>query len=388
MKLMIADDQPDRLARWRSLLEHVPAVSHEFKIQELAPGELEGALTELAARRRSERKAQPRSEEPCAFDDIDLLIVDYDLTELKEHSSETGVGLAYLARCYSDCGYIVAINQFGNNPFDLTMLGDYEGFADLDLGGEQLSNPGLWSRDAEWPGFRPWQWPLIPAEVKRHSDLAARIAGRLDTPILAELGVASRLSTTLPTKAAAHLGAPDSTKATFETLLSNPSMGLRLNDVIAHDRRRARAAAARATQWLERWVLSAEDLLIDAPHLALRIPSQLSGDLNMTVRSAVDFESYGLVGTLIDEHRFDGDDWLSRPAWWWTSISGDERIPEVNDPWSAEERTEVFCEDSSRFIEPDQAVMFKIDPPTAIPHRYVERHPEVEYRPLANFVNL
>lgn len=386
MKLLVVDDRPKRLKRWISRLEQVPQVREAFdQPVELTGSDLEHEIDELSQRRAAARREEPRKERPSAFDDSALLIVDYDLTDLPSHSTETGVGVAYLARCFSDCGLIVALNQFGDNPFDLGGLGDYAGFADLDLGGEQLSNPGLWSADVEWPEFRPWPWPLLPAEIERLRRLTDRVqAVGIDAPLFDVLGMRGRLVTALAPEAAAHLGHAEPEHATFGSMLEEPSMGLRRNDVIIGDRRAARTAAARASQWLDRWILGAQDRLIDAPHLALRYPSQVA-DEQLVVRSVDHARPTGLREDLLSTHRLSEADWLSRPAWWAGAVAGDERIPEVADPWSAPDVDRVFCEDVSEFADRDDAVAYRVEVPADSRVRYVRRLEDVDYRPIANF---
>ena len=386
MNLLVADDRSDRMDRWLERLERVPEIEQFFGRPTTLTGErLEAEIDELSARRAAARGSEQRADEPSEFDKASLLIVDYDLTDLKGgHSTETGVGVAYLARCFSDCGLISALNQFGDNPFDLSGLGDYVGFADVDLGGDQLDNPGLWTSSREWLQFRPWAWPLLPAEVERLRRLTDQVAEvGLESRILDVLGLDGRLVTALAPEALAPLGeAPE--RATFQTMLDEPTMGKRRDDKITGDRRSARAAAARASQWLERWVLAAQDRLVDAPHLALRYPSIVT-DRDLVGRCVDHAAPTGLRDEIVSEHRFGASDWLSRPAWWGAAVSSDERIAEVADPWSATETDEVFCEDRSRFAARGDAQPYRIEVPADSRIRYVCRFKDVTYRPISSF---
>src|SRR5262245_57675708 len=94
----------------------------------------------LELRRKKDRNAPYRVKHQV--DTIDLLIWDYNVKDLSNAMGLTGERLAYLARCYSNSSYIVVLNQFGKNRFDLTLSGRPESFADLDLGSEQITNPG------------------------------------------------------------------------------------------------------------------------------------------------------------------------------------------------------------------------------------------------------
>jgi hypothetical protein len=239
--------------------------------------------------------------------------------------------------------------------------------------------------DGEWDEFRPWAWPLLPAEIARLRRLTDQVLEvGLDASIFEVLELRGRLVTALAPEAAAPLGDQDPEQATFRTLLGEPLMGVRRGDRIVGDRRAARAAAARASQWLERWILAAQDRLVDAPHLAVRFRSQIE-DPKLVVRNVDHAGPTGLDEEYLSEHRVKADDWLSRPAWWAAAVAGDDRIPEVADPWAAPEVEHVFCEDVSQFIGPEEAVAYRVEVPADSRVRYVCRLPGVDYRPISNF---
>ncbi len=95
----------------------------------------------------------------------------------------TGHRLAYLARCYSNAKYIVVLNQFGENRFDLTLRGHPHTHADLHIGLKQLTNPGLWG-ESDWPEFRPWVWPVLPNAIERMERWTQEVETALEEPIL------------------------------------------------------------------------------------------------------------------------------------------------------------------------------------------------------------
>ena len=385
MNLLVADDRPDRLERWLERLASVPEIEESFGTPiALTGGDLKSEVDELSARRAATRFSKARGENVSWFDQAALVIVDYDLTDLEGHSTETGIGVAYLARCFSDCGLITALNQFGENPFDLSGLGDYAGFADVDVGGDQLDNAGLWISTREWPDFRPWAWPVLPAEIERLRRLTDQVEEvGLDRSVFEVLGLKGRLATAFAPEVSAPLGERPE-RATFRTLLREPSMGLRRDDAIVGDRRSARAAAARASQWLERWILSAQDRLVDAPHLALRYPSLVT-ERDLVMRCVDHNAATGLRDDILDDHRFTSSDWLSRPAWWGAAVSADERIDEVADPWNAPDVDEVFLEDRSRFAPRESGRAYRIEVPADSRVRYVGNAEDVTYRPVSSF---
>ena len=116
------------------------------------------------------------------FDNADILVVDYDLVNLLENSElpvgvPTGERVAYMARCFSECGFIIALNQFnvaGEPLFDLTLCGHPRSFADINIGSKELLYSGLWTNG--WGGYRPWHWPLLPDAVDCFKQRTAGLA--------------------------------------------------------------------------------------------------------------------------------------------------------------------------------------------------------------------
>jgi hypothetical protein len=373
-KMLVVDDDPDCVKRWTERLDHVATVQTEFTLAGLEDGKLEDTIQELEQRRAATRKGETREDQTLQVDDADVLIVDYDLSELKSHSSMTGLDIAYLARCFSDCGYIVALNQFGSNVFDLRLTGYPEAPADLDLGGDQLENAGLWHKpDSELP-FRPWAWPLIPHAVDALVRRSEILAQQLDTPLWGAIGFEGHSFPMLRTSVARHLAPGNIEDVTVSDFVCGSGFALRRGDRQPDPTRQARIAAARLAKWLELVVLPGQDILVDAPHLSLRFPSQLAVPQCFSATAmSVYGATTGLLADHLDRHRFDPDGhWLSRPAWWWQESAGDEAITEVADPFAAEEPRLVFCEDTSRFVSPDDAREFRTELDSPFARRYVE----------------
>src|SRR5712664_2014316 len=162
--ILVCDDNAQVARNWRSQIEKV--CPSNFTAESLQEDQLITTISQLEERRKNARK--PRGVKVTwhanKFDEADILIVDYDLLNLNGQSYLTGENLAYLARCYSRCKLIVGLNEFGTNDFDLSLKGHPESYADLNLGGQQVSNPGLWT--GKWDGFRPWHWPLLPMALQ------------------------------------------------------------------------------------------------------------------------------------------------------------------------------------------------------------------------------
>ena len=316
------------------------------------------------------------------LDDVDVLILDYDLYEMgtrgsvKAHERVTGEEVAYLARCYSRCRAIVGLNQFGENPFDLTLRGHPESFADLNLGSTQLHNPGLWG--AQTTGYHPWKWPNLSGEPDRMSALVAWVSDRLDKPILEGLNLSDGSGAPAVSREALRfLGPSDPSEVTFRDFVVDSGNGLDRNDALWEPEAASRIAAARLSKWLERLVLPGQDFLVDAPHLISRFPSLLpgsrvnDGDWDLVAKAGADAETVGMTGEILLDAAYEPRDWLSRPAWRWPALSSDRRVAEVSDPWDSAVAELTFCEDVRRFLPPPEAREFSAAVSSPFLTRYV-----------------
>jgi hypothetical protein len=402
--VLVCDDDQIHVDDWKRRLERL---NIPFGVEGLAGKGLGEAIQILGKRRemsRSRRKRAARSEEHL-IDTAAILIIDYDLLSVDPTSGMNGENLAYLARCYSRCGLIVGLNQYDRaNAFDLSLKGHPESYADLNLSADQLANPGLWRH--QWAGFRPWYWPLLPAAASALEQRVTRLARHLDDSILTSLGLKAETISILPRSTIEYLGSGESPDgATFRNFVEGSVMGLGLKDKTG-ERQMARVAAARVGKWLERLVLPGQDILVDAPHLALRFPSLLRGDIrsprtwdaSATLQpSASLWSDKGQLREKIDCHRFCEKNWLSRPTWFWHELSKLEAIEEVRNPWSAERPDFVFCEDVSRFLPRQEARefvadlassfvrRFVVDPDTCSDRKLAAELRRVNYRPKVRF---
>ena len=396
-QLRVIDDERDRLASWVKALKAVP---------ELAAWSVEGMETdpliqaiEVLEQRRLDSRNHPllRTFEPaCDFDSVDILVIDYELASLTPSGSITGESIAYLARAYSRAGYIVVLNEMDENQFDLTLAGNLDSYSDLVLGSRQLGNQGLWAEPFQ--GFRPWSWPVIPRELKRLQKLSAGLVAHLDNPVLAALAL-DRVP--LPRATRAFLeGDLLAEETSFLEFVQSGAGGLRRNDCPLNREAAARVAVSRLGRWLETRILSAQDLLVDAPHLVPRVPSLLIGD-------PATADSWNAVATLaspaaalavdrVASSAYAQSQWLSRPAWHWPAIAKDGSLPEVSSPWTALEPNVAFCEDVSAFLPLDAVKEFVADVSGPFARRFVlnrdseaaNRFPDVRdvsYRPAVRF---
>lgn len=338
--------------------------------------EPERALQDLEERRRGARHGRDGGSPAGgnALDGVDVLVVDYDLTmalDADAGPAETGERVAYLVRSYSTCRTIVALNQFADTPtFDLTLLGHPASYADLNLDGTQIDNPGLWGRPHD--GFLPWSWPDLSRAPAAHADRAAAAAESMRAPVLETLGLAeTMLSNALSRRQLAWLTSGDTPvqSVTVESCAARSRLGLKPGDRAWSEEGLAGLAAARLHKWLDRVVIPGQDVLIDEPHLAARYASVV---LDVTADGRP-----RLAEDTVGPHRHDKAVWTSRPVLRWPAISEDPRVPEVADPFAPVGETLRFAEDCSRLREHGETRPFTADV-EPFSRRYVTRLPRDE----------
>lgn len=377
LKVAICDDESSNRELWKEELSSLQGFLDHFEIELIVAehDSFKQALDALVDRKKLARAGSDNKSygEKNLFDHIDVLIVDYRLINTVYGDLITGEEVAYLARCYSQCKAIVAVNQFGSNPFDLNLTGYFpDSFADVNVGDKQVATPGLWIND--WPdnGFRPWSWPLLPKLVRDFDKRLHDLNGNLDTPIKELFEFYDEAWSLLPRETLAYI-TPRVSKTppdqfTVRQIVENSLLGLHRKDEPMNDESVARIAAARLSHWLDYSVLAAQDILVDTPHLVERYPS-LTGEampsldrLNGFARIAEPFD-LGLDERL-NNMAFLKPHWLSRPAWYWPLVTRAEWIEEVENPWSSESPDAFFCEDVSRFEKMAHTRDFKIRVPS------------------------
>jgi len=394
-QVLICDDDQWTRQRWqRSLRDYFEQAEMEFKVYMLEPAGISKALDALEARRAQARSTGIADKFPIdeakKVDEADVFIIDFDLFQLEDPGYITGENLAYLSRCYSGCGLIIAVNQFeeGRNVFDLTLSGHLETFADLHLGDPQLFNAGLWAEP--WEGFRPWAWPLLPLALEKFKQRVRDLRDHLDQSIFEFLELTD-LEKSLPRSALEFVARTDEPcEVSFTKFVTESGNGLKRKDMPFSRESIAQIAAARLAKWLEYVLLPGQDILVDAPHLISRYPSLVEGkskDINAWNKTASfgTFEEVGLDHATIEDFRFKRDEWLSRPAWFWKGVSNCSDVAEVADPWSTDRPGFVFCEDISCFAPEEQARGFDTGLLSPNARRFIKGVDEVEYIPRARF---
>ncbi len=119
----------------------------------------------------------------------------------------------------------------------------------------------------------------------------------------------------------------------------------------------ASVTAAELDRWFRRDVLGPQDILVDTPHLLMRMPFLLGdkvGDTkhwNGTVATKDEF--CGLDETYYRNHllplRFPHDMWVQRPCFWWPEIKQNKQLDDLFFNSGVIWNDALFCEDTSTF---------------------------------------
>jgi hypothetical protein len=383
--ILILDDEEQFQSDHRQGLKAIPATKG-FDLPSVSVEQFADDLRVLLDRAKND--GQAKNERATCFDTAAVLFVDYRLIDLKLEGFFTGELVAYLARCFSNCGLIVGVNQFGERVFDLSLCGHPESFADINIGAADIENIGLWQN--EWTEFRPWHWPLISQAVAALEDRVKELTD-LNASVFEFLGLKEAQVSGLPRSVlefVTHRAATEAFETTIREFIIESGNGLNRKERTTEAFER-RVAAARIGKWIERFLLGGQNTLVDAPHLVTRFPSLLSGSLDInTLNATANFrpsQRLPLKYKLISKHEYNRSSWISRPAWFWESLKEDNDIDEVRDPWN---RTDVpfrFCEDISRFAPPAECKEFVANLPTPFTRRYVRHLEGIDYVPELRF---
>ncbi len=411
-KIVLCDDDRMRVQRWKEQLEIIPAIAEDFEIRSLTPREFATAYEALEARQLMSRKGERHSERDGAeiLDEAEIVIVDFDLTphqpsELGDQSLSQLVGsfgdvFAYLTRCYTTAGFTVLINQtYFQSTFDLTMSEFVHSFADLNISDNDLVRSALWSGTKDTAGFRPWHWPRLLSAANTVREIKSTIS--LDGKIFETLGLSTEtVLEVFDAEQLEPLGVAlernEVEELTFGQLTEASCVfGRRSLSEKMSDGQELQLAASAFSRWLEKVVLPAQNVYIDAPHLGERRPHLVK---DQGWQSLPSFDSEVVLQALkvdeISEAVTPASRFFSRPVWFWPAcpsapfdldLSGDQRDEDL-----------VFCEDVSAFLPVEQAVEFRSSVAGPWTQRFVSREMAertaasgnemiVDYRPETRF---
>ena len=372
MRVLVYDDYPEIAD---SLASRVRAACDSANVTPVRRETFQELIGLLNRRRDAWRPGSNEnvSIESTDVDDADVVVVDYDLLRYSAAGDTTGSRLAYLLRCFTKCGLIIVLNEYGSNAFDLSLCSPSLDFADLHLGDVQIGNPGLWVGSFE--GYRPWHWPVLPNARENFEKCVEDVRQNPDHPILDFLGL-ERFIDWMPKRAHDFfLGSGDLETVRFSAFVRQARGGIESKDELPPNYS-ARVAAARLVALLNGMILPEQSILVDAPHLVSRFPSLIRGgdqDVHHWNRlcDPVNEEIDDLLVDILTEHKFKRQHWLWRPVWYWPDISRDERIAEVKDPWIVKYVDWVFCENISRFVPIALADDFRADVSPPFNKRFV-----------------
>lgn len=348
-------------------------------VDAISDGDFEYALRQIKYRQSNYRVlGNWRNNGSNMLDDVSILFIDYDLFENKMFMDAERV--SYLIRSFTNCGIIVILDKYGKNPFFLEHNSIMDSFADIHLGSNQMTNKYLWGMDDEdEEEFAPWYWPnlieLAKDYKKRINDVKRAIHDNIS--IWRTLGFTKEMYYAIPKRLLYYFGS-DSYELGFDEF---GEYCLKLKDRVQTEdiNMLARVAASRLYKWLEYQLLPEMSVLIDAPHLVMRLPK---------LATAYDFNSVVVKHTMnitnlrhneIDMFRFK-ELWLSRPAWLWLEILEsdilDETIISDRDLFGF-----VFCEDVSHFRQSEECIEYWIDTVSPYSNRFIKSFDDVDYIP-------
>ena len=388
MNILILDDDQARAEDWK--LEISKSLGDDASIKVYDNACVSRVISELHQKRLKAREGNYQT--VAELDEIDLLIVDYDLLGLDTEGRSawsTGAEVAYAARLMSKVGPIVVVNQYGTNSFDLTMRRTSPSYADLDLGSKHITSPELW-KDEGFEGFRPWHWPNLRREPSRFRELSDFVLNNLDRPVIEALGL--ELSDYdspryVSPELLARLGLSHEDGMTFRQLLvgsqkedgkyqPNP---ISVFNILEKDAELvkdmpldvlSRLGAAVLSHWIERLILPNQEVIADAPHLAYQYPWTLENyESEETWKQLVRLDKAIGFRPGVQDYKVMPECLVSRPAYWARQAREEMDIP---GGFSMAKVPELaFCEDSSNFNEKNSCKSFPSDLQTFDRERWV-----------------
>ena len=377
MKILVCDDIENR---GRRTLKEIAAAERGHETELLSDDALKEAIRRLFDRAEAVLKnPESATDENDKWEfnaDFDLAILDNNLSALRVAGARhTAESIAGYVRAFGDIPYIVSLNKNPQVDFDLRYLvGDYQTHADVALNERHLSNRALWTGDPKHAKEDfPWYWPALNNAAERRRGQIEFVQKHLDEPVLASMDFPAAASHELSPHARGALS-PDVVLASRITFMKFFVTACRSLPIRADRAKLARAAsasdAARAVvarvvagevdRWVRSDLLGPQDLLVDVPHLLMRMPFLLGRNANEpeSWNHAVTAteQPYGLSGDIYGKHlqraRFPHDVWTKSPCFWWRKLKSDRELNQMffgsELRWAA-----VFCEDLSRFKPAD-----------------------------------
>ncbi|WP_242415544.1 hypothetical protein [Sphingomonas panni] len=389
MKIVVCDDEYAPRQDWVEAIGNVVGAENVSQLNDD-----KAQLKSLLNRRHSFRETGETDWAPSQVDEADVLIVDYDLTLIDKDARHTGEEVARLARMYSDCGYIIVMNQYPGIGFDLTMKGHLESYADVNIDSSLAGCPALWSTAVSGE-FHPWHWDCIEKITESRRALAEELTKRgMGTSIVDFLQMPNAAIDRLADSAFAFISPatqkPDelaqTTVAEFLQHLTEKKDLEKLAD--GKPANAARTAVSRLAKWVSRTIVGPQDVLIDVPHLLVRLPYVANKEHGVpsTIEDWNALLDLG-AGAICPEIREKGEfrrsvEWIGKATFWWSCIEGLDLVDTLREEFDYESLPDmVFCEDVSRFVPREDATDFRAGFHNFFDRRYVKIVEGVEYAP-------
>jgi hypothetical protein len=372
-RVVIYDDDTERAVDWKGQLDAMHA--SEISVRVPTRNDVQAELDTLFNRRTAVDNDEAMSSIPCPLDEVDVLVVDYDLRHLGEHRGfATGEEIAYAARLFSKTKTIVVVNHpdIGLNNFDLTLQRDRTLKADVYVGEKQLANPALWRRDSEYEGFVPWAWPALLDDVRSFETCFDQVRYNLSSSIYSFFGFDG--FDIAPSPEIMSFLAVAGADATLRHVIErgNPAPFVRPKDIeklLRDDDRLSIVVTAVLRKWIRRWVLPPQTMLADAPHLALALPWALKEyskeECWKALSSRASTAPEAVIAALrpeVSATAYGRLEWTGVPTF--TVQSARKALESVGEPSATFDFSSVprllFAEDVSRFVPTADAIEYDI----------------------------
>lgn len=380
MKILVCDDIEER---GKDTLAEIRRANIRQETSKLIfGGELTDWITSLFKHAKSILVEKPEVKNIVIDSfDFDVVILDNNLADLDiSGARHTAESIAGYIRAFTRIPYIVSLNKNPHVDFDLRYLvGDYETRADQALNTEHLSNRELWTGQSKTSAdrFLPWYWPALNEMPPKRRGQIDFVKKHFDDSVLTTLSFPEEQIEYLSRHAKGTLSPEidDSSiknitfKQFFETSCrSLPIRRERENITYLFDSqdlavRRlarnivARVVAAEIDKWIRRDLLGPQDVLVDVPHLLMRMPFLLGNEAdklrqwNAAILSKI--RPFGLSRSIYQRHlsraKFKNDNWVKSPCFWWQMLKSDEKLNDMFFHPKAKWKDGIFCEDTSRF---------------------------------------
>lgn len=394
MRVRVCDDVETVADGWVAAIQDV---TEDYDVARMASAKQE--VSSLLLRKLAAEEGNDPLAQPCGFDDVDILAVDYDLLHLdKAGGRTTGEGVARLARTFSKCGVIVVMNQFKGPQFDLGMRGHLDSFADVNVDAGLVGRAALW-RDLKPAGvqFDPTTWTPLPKLFAAARGLSADFEkGGFDTEIMAAIGLPEAALAELSDTAFGFINLKAETTDQLAMVSVRDFLKQSLGDDGLLATLEAYAprilfdfAAFRVAKWLERAVLRPMDVLVDGAHLVDRLPFMVDAG-KVDVADPVDWataaaDPTGALrwDTLAKYNNEKASAALGRTVFDWYRLAEDDEIDQLQDVYLAADPVRfVLAEDTSRFVERDAVTRFRADFHNFGDRRAIERLADITYGPM------